>query len=1181
MPIGKLVEYYLGIEVRGNMNPNIANRDLVIQALIKELFGPSAEGIELDVTQQPVVFNKYEDAFGPFIEKGTGQEILQRDNPTKRYGVGVLHPFGTSDEEGQKGVDTLGMENGEERKDESVIPDSAIEEHYRKIDLVHDKFPKAPIDNNPDELDLSTANSYKPSSIGVSFLARFSTGSRLIIDATGGRYRKLDVEIETNQRTWWVRSEISLRSEFSGDEIINSLHKKVNPSSTTSSNLDGMDLRIELFARPYSENVKLITVCLINRTEEALTENILFQAHFKLSIVSPESDKNILPYPGPELGQLDDEEKSMALLYRHEHTFGVGHGCAAVWDYKTRTDETEWLSAECLPHLETPSITPDIRDETGNETKVPMATLAGLVDGDDGHTLLENLIASYELWIADRKTELLTLKEDVLRQTGEKHLQNCEYCAERMRRGLAYLRSNPLAYKAFQLANEAILLQQIHSRLDYRRITFDEKNKRLVYSVSYTKPDPKQVGAKQGFWRAFQIAFLLCTVESVASNDSPERETVELIWFPTGGGKTEAYLGLAAFSLLLRRLRDPSDDGVQVLMRYTLRLLTTQQFLRASRLICALEQIRKEEIHLLGSRPFTLGLWVGGSNTPNTRADALSVYKGLEKGDKYTVNKFVLDRCPWCGAQIGPIDDDQSRKSKVYLVGYYRLGNSIGYKCPDRDCEFSNGLPILVTDEEMYENPPSMIIGTVDKFAMLAWKPDARSLFGIDMDGLRVKSPPSLIIQDELHLISGPLGSMVGLYETLIEELCTDRRPKNPIKPKIICSTATIRRYQEQIKALYARGRTCLFPSPGIDVSDSFFSRYAKETDGSLAPGRIYIGVHAPGLGSMQTVQVRTFTTLLQSPMDVAELERDPWWTLLLFFNSLRELGTTLSLLQSDIPDYQQVCVNRIPSSRRKWRSFSEILELTGRASSEDVPRAISDLEKRYPGQNQQRPVDVCLASNILEVGIDIERLSLMAVVGQPKTTSQYIQVTGRVGRKWWERPGLIVTLYSASKPRDRSHFEKFVSYHQRLYAQVEPTSVTPFSAPVLDRALHAVMIGYVRQTGAGNVIQKPDPYPEKIIELLRQIIIPRIKAIDPDEVGTFENIFALRAKQWKLYRPIYWDGEPGNTDDIPLMKVAGSYFDQANCQLPLPTMQSMRSVDAECIAEIKLPTFDGESEDA
>jgi hypothetical protein len=275
------------------------------------------------------------------------------------------------------------------------------------------------------------------------------------------------------------------------------------------------------------------------------------------------------------------------------------------------------------------------------------------------------------------------------------------------------------------------------------------------------------------------------------------------------------------------------------------------------------------------------------------------------------------------------------------------------------------------------------------------------------------------------------------------------------------------------------------------------------------------------------------------------------------------------------------VCINRIPSSKRKWRSFSEILELTGRASSEDIPRAISDLEKRYPGQNQQRPIDVCLASNILEVGIDIERLSLMAVVGQPKTTSQYIQVTGRVGRNWWERPGLIVTLYSASKPRDRSHFEKFVSYHQRLYAQVEPTSVTPFSAPVLDRALHAVMIGYVRQTGAGSAIQKPDPYPEKIIEQLKQIIIPRIQAIDPDEVSTFENIFSLRAKQWKLSRPIYWDGEPGNTDDIPLIKVAGSYFDQTNCQLPLPTMQSMRSVDAECIAEIKLPTLEGEAEDA
>jgi hypothetical protein len=329
----------------------------------------------------------------------------------------------------------------------------------------------------------------------------------------------------------------------------------------------------------------------------------------------------------------------------------------------------------------------------------------------------------------------------------------------------------------------------------------------------------------------------------------------------------------------------------------------------------------------------------------------------------------------------------------------------------------------------------------------------------------------------------------------------------------------------------------------------------------------------------MQTVQVRTSTTLLQSPLEFQDTERDPWWTLVMFFNSLRELGGALSLFQSDIFDYQQVYINRQKKSKRSWRAFPEIIELTGRASSEDIPKAITALEKRYTGQSQQKPVDVCLASNILEVGIDIERLSLMTVVGQPKTTSQYIQVTGRVGRNWTERPGLVVTLYSSSKPRDRSHFEKFVSYHQKLYSQVEPTSVTPFSAPVLERALHAVMIAYIRQMGDESA--SPNPYPEVLINQIKKILLPRIQSVDPDEIKSFETIFDEISRQWKHFEPIHWEPQPGNPEDVPLIKVAGTFVEQKAGKLPLPTMQSMRSVDAGCVAEIRYPVIEGEEKDA
>ena len=606
------------------------------------------------------------------------------------------------------------------------------------------------------------------------------------------------------------------------------------------------------------------------------------------------------------------------------------------------------------------------------------------------------------------------------------------------------------------------------------------------------------------------------------------------------------------------------------LMRYTLRLLTAQQFQRASGLACAMEYLRRRSVSELGNAPLSIGIWVGGENTPNKRADAISALNALQ-GDKYGAqNPFVLGRCPWCGSHMG-VMDSKGKFSRSYprVVGYERQGNTVIFRCPDSQCEFFNQIPVYVIDEDIYAERPSMVIGTVDKFAMLAWRPEARALFGIDEDGERQHSPPGLIIQDELHLISGPLGSMVGLYEPVIEELCTDRRNGESVPPKIVSSTATIRRYVDQIRSLYGRDDVALFPPPGLEADDSFFARYARNPDGTLRHGRMYVGVHAPGLGSMQTTQVRTFTALLQAPMQLHSLQaRDPWWTLLLFFNSLRELGTTLSLLQSDIPDYFKVLMNRMGIGFDALRHLQAPLELTGRIPSDEVPHAIAKLEVSCTSAGDLSPQDVCLASNILEVGIDIDRLSLMAVVGQPKTTSQYIQVTGRIGRRWWERPGLVLTLYGAAKPRDRSHFEKFRSYHERLYAQVEPTSVTPFSPPALDRALHAIVACYARQAGSHHLARSPYPYPESLIAFLESILLPRVQAIDPEETDNFKLVFRKRMREWERWQRSKWDSFQQEAD-VPLLRRAGEYADAERAHISWSTPMSMRSVDAECEAQI------------
>lgn len=1168
------------------MVDHVLNRNKVVQALREELVGPSPAGQELDISSLPVYFDSREKSYGPFVVKDTGEEIITRDYPTKRYGIGVLYPFGTKEDEpalDKAGNDTVGMSVSTQDDDVLLAPDDDAEmtKLVKNIESVSSVVNNVKTDENPIDYDLSLANVYQPSSLGITFLAEVTKNSKLLLSFNGGRYLPIPIHIKDFQKEWWIRKPVVIEAEINGERLLASEQQLIYSDKgniTFQKNIEDLSIRFEVFSRRYGENQawRLITVSFVNRTDSSSglkrDARCIFQSRFSVKVISEESQWNILPYPNRI--SLDEEERSLDLLYREFPTFCVGHGCAGNWDKNCDSTRSSMVYAEVLPTYETPSITPDIRDSNGNLIKVPMAPLAGLVRDDDGFNTLRRLVQLYENWICEKKDKIKNLDVGLI-PTAERNIENAQICANRMKKGLEFLDRDKLAAEAFRLANYAILLQQTRPKKK-RLMKFNETTSKIEFE-SFEEINPLDSSSS---WRAFQIAFLLMTIESTALGKIPDREIVELIWFPTGGGKTEAYLGLVAFSIFLRRLRDPTDQGVNVLMRYTLRLLTTQQFLRASKLILAIEKIRREKPSKLGKKEFSIGMWVGSSNTPNRRKDALQMFRDLGKSFSSAEYKFVLDRCPWCGAEIGPISYKGKRPpNAINILGLEQQENTIIFQCPDSKCEFSTKLPIYLIDEDVYDYRPSMVIGTVDKFAMLAWRPEAKSLFGLDKDGSRLCSPPGLIIQDELHLISGPLGSMVGLYETIIEELCTDRRSNPPIKPKIVSSTATIRRFEEQVKGLYGRERVTLFPPPGLDAGDSFFARYAIDKKGELKPGRLYLGVNAPSLGSMQTAQVRTFTSLLQAPMTLPEEERNPWWTLLLFFNSLRELGTTLSLLQSDIPDYQKVLINRLARPDKIWRSFWEVEELTGRAKSEDIPRALANLEVDYPNKNPY-PIDVCLASSILEVGVDIDRLSLMSVVGQPKTTSQYIQVTGRVGRSWWVRPGLIVTIYSASKPRDRSHFEKFRTYHEKLYAQVEPTSVTPFSPPALERALHAVIVAFARQLGDEKTANKPYPYPEHLVNEIKKILLPRVQVVDSEELENFEGVFTKLAKQWKTWERLKWEGKWIDENE-PLLRRAGAYTPPEKKRGSWETPTSMRNVDVECIVEIADSVIQGEDNNA
>ncbi len=1154
-------------------------RDQVYEFLRRELMGPAPYGDPLDINQ-PISFQSWDEAAGPWLQQDTGEEILWRDPPLVRYSVGVLFPKGMLRDEVEQQLE----ETVEEAIEELTTPEESFAQQNGKSqngkskeDVDKDVYQVAhdPLEEEEGG-EISPSRGRHPSSMGISFLARLRHGSHLVVTVTGAQYSFKEVQVNGEQRPMYLRRPVKLVAEAGHEDVAQRGIHKLRP---TTNETHGLKLETFVTSRPMGDNQYLLTVSLVNNTPykssskdedgRFKSERCLFQSRLEVE-VQGDGDSGILPYPSKKLqSMVDDEEESIRLLYRKHQVFGVGHGCAADWEIESSGERARKVIAECMPKVEVPSVTPDIRLADGSLLEIPMTSLAGLVPGDDGLRSLEKMLDLYARWIADRKREIETLAAEY-QQAARRHMEECERCLARMREGLHYLRENSMARRAFQLANHAILLQQITSRRPTRTAKITEDN-RLQFEGEYTPPDPASPPEGIGRWRPFQIAFILMTLRSIAEGNHPDRETVELIWFPTGGGKTEAYLGLTAFSLFLRRLRDPEDHGVHVIMRYTLRLLTTQQFQRASSLILAMEKIRRENSGELGQAPFSIGIWLGQSTTPNTREEAVNSLNKLQ--DKNTENPFLLQKCPWCGAQMGPIDQGNSSKKREKntrrVPGYERRGNTVAFLCPDNRCEFSNRLPIYVIDEDIYEYRPSLVIGTVDKFAMLAWRPEARALFGLDEQGQRILSPPGLIIQDELHLISGPLGSMVGLFEAVIEDLCTDRRGAQPIKPKIISSTATIRRHKEQIKALYNRDQVTLFPSPGLEVNESFFSSIDRLDDGSLAPGRMYVGVFSPGTRTLVTTSVRAFGSLLQASYELPEDKRDPWWTLMIFYSSLRELGTGLSLFDFRIGEYIRAMNMR--RGRKKSTRFiyrNRVIELTSRIRNDQVPQALEELARSYSPadmkSDRNRALDACLASSIIEVGIDIERLSLMAVVCQPKATAQYIQVTGRVGRRWRDQPGLVVILYNPARPRDRSHFEHFRSYHERLYAQIEPMTLTPFSQPAMERSLHAALVAYVRQYS--RIDQPPSPLPEDLLASFQSLMRERVKAVDPDELPAMEKILQRRLTQWRAWEPERWEVKQG---DQGLMYRAGEYIDPEIKSISWEVQQSMRSVDAECQLKI------------
>jgi hypothetical protein len=986
---------------------------------------------------------------------GETEELSSRERPTLRYLLGRLAPAFT----------VVPADEDEGAADAGGADDEDSDTGYA-----------SPI-----------AMSMNPSSIGLSFVTEPSV-EQLEITLRWGRYHLEEVEREGSDGAGGKeRIYRRQQQEYTVTLNLNGLHEPVELEA---------GVKAEFLVRPYADGRSAASVFLVNRAEPSDPgrpddDEWLFQP--EISVRGADKGPTFAARRLEDVAWTDDPDLiGNELLYWNRPEYAVGHGCAVKWTAPagTREPATE-VRTDVLPTYELPRVDPRESDNPGLDMHKLGGAGAEGVPGPRLRDYLKPLAGDYLAWIEQHLSdELLPNVPPKLQEEAASHIEAAQIAHKRMLDGIELVATDDVARRAFCFANRAMALQR----------------ERSVRALARRRGEAPHLPVRTR-WRPFQLAFILLNLPALCDRGHPDRNVGDLLWFPTGGGKTEAYLGLTAFALGHRRLRPPlpgynNSAGVTVLMRYTLRLLTIQQFQRATTLICACEHLRITERQWGGER-FSIGLWVGQSATPNSYSDPQN-----DRGAKEALNRLAnglpprqdggnpvqLLYCPWCGERLTRRVRGLSLEQPI--PGTYVADDDtqrVDVICPNEECDFSSaseGLPVHVVDEQLYHHVPSLVIATVDKFARMPFNGRTQALFGrvqrycprhgfltpgdhptsshratrsaraSTVDTVTNLEPPDLIIQDELHLISGPLGTLVGLYETAVDLLSSVSVNGARVGPKVIASTATVRRADRQVGALFQR-RLAVFPPPGIDASDSWF---ATETPLKKEPGRLYMGIFAPGK-SVKTALVRVYAAILsraRALLDADAQAADPYMTLVGYFNSLRELGGALRLIEDDVPSRINVLHRR---DKETWpsRTLFEREELTSNKRAEEIPKIIDKLERRFtsePPSAGQYPVDTIMASNMISVGVDIDRLGLMVVNGQPKTTAEYIQATSRIGR---QSPGLVVTVYNWTRPRDISHYEKFRAYHGSLYRFVEATSVTPFSARARDKGLEGVFTAAVR----------------------------------------------------------------------------------------------------------------------
>ena len=1134
------------------------------------------------IVRQKILDAVRKDLIGPTSDCEQLNEV-----PTSSYITGLLYPADTDVTEDENYNDVEFTEKNFDADGETL--EAGIFEEEEPEDRVKGGF-------------------QKPSSIGVSFYVSNDV-QKVNAYINWGKYyaeqvqgevidENLEEDAENKKKkkhTIYIREQMNDVVEIDFNEMGRS--KQISLESNGNVYIYVMKMQLD-------NGYKMVSVYLHNNDKSDGDEKEYAKVMFQVEMLI--ADDLMSPIFVPEYlcrkVELEDE-----YYYKGRPVYARGRGCAATWEKKAEEINATAIKSSFIPDYEIPSVSAQIDDMP--EHAFSMLQMGSPKKKSEVIQNLRTLTEMYGSWITDALTNDEAMHDDKFKATSQTIIDKCNDANRRMNAGIDLIENNDKVYQAFVFMNQAMYLQ--------RSITAFSKDygNGIPCSLRDYMTDMPEKGRKKDHseWRPFQIAFVLLNLYGIMDGESPERNIVDLLYFPTGGGKTEAYLGLIAFTIAYRRLTASDetdyekDGGVTVFLRYTLRLLTTQQRDRLMRLIVAMEQLREKNEKLYGKERISIGFWVGGNVTPNK-------FSEYSDSDQFKKKEFIrkltkqIIKCPYCGKEITRDEYDINEKGKYVKI-----------HCADKNCMFSlktgRTIPVYLVDEEIYAKCPTVIISTVDKFARLPWSERVGLLFGrtdrycsrcghiaigekhagrhnadvaaglerAETVACKPFYPPELIIQDELHLITGPLGTIYGGYETVVEEMCCIEKNGKKIRPKYIVSTATIRNAGEQIKFLYGRNEFAQFPPSGFDTRDSFFikevplptenlvdvseEKISRMISDGKKPFRQYAGICASGQ-SVKTTLIRLYSIILQTALDIAKNPEyedyiDPYYTLIGYFNSIRELGGAVRLLDDDIASRIRVVKNKYNSSEQRYLSFEGKKEITSRIPSWEIAQVLEKLAISYDkNKEKQGCYDVVIATNMIAVGMDVDRLGLMSVVGQPKQNSEYIQATSRVGR---QHPGIIFTVYNPYRPRDLSNYENFVGFHSQMYRYVEGTTATPFAARARDRVLHALVVSLLRlqvelmaeNSGASNINDISDEQ----IKDIKEKILERVKITSPSsyvdtekEMDEFINTWKNIAKDEKLYYFV-----PAVADDKKrLLTYYGEYYGDKE----KPTLSSMRDVE-------------------